>query len=124
VRRRWIAAGAAVAVLTALLVAAGTISLGPANGNPNTLSQGGDAKAGLTALERSGIGDGALSPIEILTRGSDPTQLARRLQALPGVQGASAPATAGWHQNERALVDVLAHTDSSHTVDRVHAAAH
>jgi RND superfamily putative drug exporter len=124
VRRRWIAAGAAVALLAALVVAASSINLGPTTGDPNTLSQAGDAKVGLSVLERSGIGDGVLSPIEILTHGSDPAVLAQRLQEVSRVQGATAPSDGGWRRDGLALVDVLAHTDSHSTVDRVRAAAH
>ncbi len=72
VRRRWIAAGAALAVLGRAVVAATSIHLDSANGDPNTLSQPGHAKAGLNALERSGIGDGVLTPIEISHRGRTP----------------------------------------------------
>ena len=124
VRRRWVAAGAAVAVLAALVVAATTITLGPTSGDPNTLSQTGHANAGLTALERSGVGDGVLSPTEILTRAGSPALLAERLSTIPGVQGATAPTSPAWRRGGAALVDVVAHTDSSSTVDRIRAVAH
>ena len=124
VRRRWLAAGGALAVLAALAVAAGSINLGPTTGDPNSLSQTGDAAVGLRVLERSGIGDGVLSPIEILTRDADTALLAQRLRDLPGVQGATAPAATAWHPDGLALVDVLAHTDSRSTVGLVRSAAH
>jgi RND superfamily putative drug exporter len=124
VRRRWASAGVGVAVLAALVVAVTSIQLGAGTGNPNVLSQTGDAKLGLTALEQSGIGAGALSPIEILTPGDDPAQLAARLAQLPAIQGATAPTAGGWRSDQLALVDVLAHTDASSTVDRVRIAAH
>ncbi|HLH64324.1 MAG TPA: MMPL family transporter [Solirubrobacteraceae bacterium] len=124
VKRRWLAAGTSLAVLAALVAAATTINLGSADGNPNTLSQTGPAKSGLAALERAGIGDGVLSPIEILDRTPNAAALAARLSHLPGVQGAIAPAAAGWRRGHLALVDVLAHTDASQTVDRVRDAAH
>ena len=123
VRRRWIAAGVAVAVLGALLVAATTIQMGTANGNPTTLSQRGDAGQGLTELERSQIGDGVLSPIEILASSSNAPSLARQLEAVPGVRGAAAPASARWRHGNAAVLDVLPQTDSSHTVDQVRAVA-
>jgi RND superfamily putative drug exporter len=124
VRRRWASAGVGIAVLAALVLAVTSIQLGAANGDPNTLSQTGDAKIGLTALEQSGIGAGVLSPIEILTHGGDPARLAARLAQLPAVQGATAPTAAGWRSERLALVDVLARTGASSTVDRVRAAAH
>jgi RND superfamily putative drug exporter len=113
-----------VSVLVALAVAATTITLGPTSGSPNTLATTGQAATGLTALQRSGIGDGALTPTEILTRGTDPALVARRLSTLPGVQGATAPATAGWRAGGLSVVDVVAHTDSASTVDGIRTAAH
>jgi RND superfamily putative drug exporter len=72
VRHRAAAAAAAVAVLAALVVAATSLHLGAAAGNPNVISERGDARAGLMALERSGIGAGVLSPNEILTGAAAP----------------------------------------------------
>ena len=103
VRRRWVAAGAAIAVLAALVLAASTIELGSAGGNPNALSQAGEARVGLTALERSGIGYGVLSPTEIVTHGSDPKLVAQRLDAIPGVLGATAPTAPAWRSGGLAL---------------------
>jgi putative drug exporter of the RND superfamily len=124
VRRRWTAAIGASAVLAALLVAASSLHLGAASGNPNTISQRGDARDGLTALEHAGIGAGALTPIEVLTRGSDPAHVVRATDGIDGVQGAVAPAGASWRQGGNALVDVLARSDSADTLDRVRDAAH
>jgi RND superfamily putative drug exporter len=124
VRRRWIAAGAAIAVLAVLVGGATTIDLGPPQGSPDTISRAGDARRGLDALERSGIGAGVLTPIEIRAPRGDADALAGSLAGVPGVQGAVAPATAGWHRGGSAVVDVLAHGDSGGTVDAVREAAH
>jgi RND superfamily putative drug exporter len=124
VRHRLAAAAAAVAVLAALVVAATSLHLGAGSGNPNVISERGDARTGLIALERSGIGDGALSPNEIVSPTNIASLLARRLQGLDGVQGAVAPAGAGWRRDSVALVDVLDHTDGRATTTRVRAAAH
>jgi RND superfamily putative drug exporter len=124
VRRRWLAAASALGVLAALLVAASSLHLGAAGGNPNTISKRGDARNGLTTLERTGIGAGALTPIEILTRGVDAVRVAHSLDRIDGVQGASAPAAASWRRGGSALVDVFAHDDSAATLSRVRAAAH
>jgi RND superfamily putative drug exporter len=124
VRHRLAAAAAAVAVLAALVVAATSLHLGAAAGNPNVISERGDARTGLTALERSGIGAGVLSPNEILTGAGDAPRVARRLQGLQGVQGAVAPAGSAWRRGSAAIVDVLDHSDSSATANRVRAAAH
>jgi RND superfamily putative drug exporter len=124
VRRRFLAAGAAVAVLAALLAGATTLRLGPANGNPDTISRSGEARQGLEQLERSGIGAGVLSPIEILAPRAQAGALPRRLDGIDGIQGAVAPATGGWQRGGATIVDVLAHDDSSRTVDRVREAVH
>jgi putative drug exporter of the RND superfamily len=102
-------------------VAATSLHLGAASGEPNAISQHGDAHQGLGALQRSGIGSGVLTPIEILVR-SD--ALAQRLDHLGGLLGASAPLAPAWTRGATTLVDVYAHTDSSTTVNRVRTAAH
>jgi putative drug exporter of the RND superfamily len=124
VRRRSLAAGAAVVVLAALLAGATTLRLGPANGNPDTISRSGPAKRGLEQLERSGIGAGVLSPVEVLAPRTEAAALARRLASVDGVHGAVAPAAGDWHHDGTAIIDVLARDDSSGTVDRVRDAAH
>ncbi len=123
VRGRLAAAGAAVAVLAALAVAAASITLGPADGNPDTISRGGPARQGLTLLERSGIGSGVLTPIEVLAPRARAAAVAGRLGRVAGVQGATAPA-AGWTRGPTAVVDVFPHTDAGATLDRVRTAAH
>jgi RND superfamily putative drug exporter len=124
VRRRWVAAGVAVAILAALVVAASTITLGAATGATDTISQAGDAEAGLIALERAGIGAGVLSPIEILAPTGDAAGLARSLGRVAGVDGAAAPLGAAWRRGSTALVDVFARTDARGTDDLVAGAAH
>jgi putative drug exporter of the RND superfamily len=124
VRRRFVAAGVAVAVLAALVVAATSITLGPPDGSPDTISRGGSARQGLDALEHAGVGAGALTPIEILAPRAEAAALADRLEREPGVQGATAPAAGGWTRGSDAIVDVLPHSDSSGTVAGVRDAAH
>jgi RND superfamily putative drug exporter len=124
VRHRLAAAAVAAAVLGALVFAATTIDLGAATGDPDTITRSGDARQGLDALERSGIGAGALTPIEVVARGGQTAQLVTRLGQIPGVQGAAAPAAAGWHRGSTAVVDAFARSDSRATVDRVRDAAH
>jgi putative drug exporter of the RND superfamily len=86
-RRRWLAAGAGLAVLAALVVAGTDIRLGIHDAD--TLAKSGDAKEGLVALEEAGIGEGALLPHEILIDGNtDPQRVAERLRELDGIHGA------------------------------------
>jgi putative drug exporter of the RND superfamily len=127
VRRRWIAAGAATAVVAALVLAATGLQLGTSNAN--TIAKPGDAKQGLLALERSGIGAGALTPDEVIVAGTSPQQVAATLGRLDGVHGAVAPSGADWRSEGTALVNVFGTADSStsagrKTLDRVREAAH
>jgi RND superfamily putative drug exporter len=124
VRHRLAAASLAAAVLGALVLAATTINLGAAAGDPDTIARAGDARQGLDALERSGIGAGVLTPVEVVVPGGRTAQLVPRLAHVAGVQGAVAPPAAQWHRGSTAIVDVFAHSDSSATVDRVRDVAH
>jgi RND superfamily putative drug exporter len=118
-RRRWIAAGAGLAVLAALVVAATDLRLGVHDAD--TLAKSGDAKAGLVALEDAGIGEGALLPHEILIQGdTDPTRVAERLRTLDGIHGAVAPDAPGWRRNGTAIVEAVPVADSgTHEGDAV-----
>jgi RND superfamily putative drug exporter len=128
VRRRWVAALGGAAVLAALVLAA--TGLHPGLSNVNALARSGDAKQGLLALERSGIGAGALLPAEALVgESSSPEQVARSLAAVRGVHGAVAPDSPQWRQPGTAVVDAFATADGSssggrETIDRIRTAAH
>jgi putative drug exporter of the RND superfamily len=126
VRRRWFAAGAAVAVLAALVLAA--TALKPGQANVDTLSKQGDARVGLVGLEQSGIGPGALQPMEILAPAAQADHVAAALARVPGVHGALAPAGGQWRRNGTAVLDVLGVADPStsaggDTLTRVRSAA-
>jgi len=102
VKHRAIAAGAALLILGALVVAATTMH--PGLSDLDTLAKQGDAKAGLVALENSGIGGGALVPNEVLVRGTAPEGVARALAGVDGISGATAPTDSAWRQQGSALV--------------------
>ena len=117
VRRRWIAAIGAAAILAALLVAA--IDLQPGNPNVNTIAKKGDAKQGLLALERSGIGPGALLPNEALVEGAtSPEKVAAAMAAVPGVHGAVAPISPQSRHAGAAVVDAFSISDGSSSSGR------
>jgi len=123
VRHRWTAAGGAALILAALVLAASSLQLGLSN--LNAVAREGDAKQGLVALERAGVGAGALLPHEVLVEGSkSPDAVARSLAAVSGIHGAVAPDSAAWRQPGAAVVDALAVADGSSaagrdTLDRV-----
>jgi putative drug exporter of the RND superfamily len=110
-RHRWVAAGAGLAVLAALLIATTDLRLGIHDAD--TLAKSGDAKAGLVALEDAGIGEGALLPHEILIEGhTGPKAVAERLRTLDGIHGAVAPNAPDWRRDGTALVDAVPVADS------------
>jgi RND superfamily putative drug exporter len=117
VRRRWVAAFGAAVVLVALVVAA--TSLQPGAPNLDTLTKHGDARAGLVALEQSGIGSGALEPIEVLSpAGPVASQVAAAARAVPGVHGAFTVNNAQWQRHETAVIDALPVADGSTSAGR------
>jgi putative drug exporter of the RND superfamily len=80
-RRRWLAAGAGMAVILALAFAATNLQLGASDAN--TIAKEGDAEQGLKALESAGIGEGSILPHEILVGGNtDPATVARDLNEV------------------------------------------
>ena len=109
-RHRWIAAGAGLAVLAALIIAASDLRLGIHDAD--TLAKSGPAKEGLVALEDAGIGEGALLPHEIVVEDTDPTKVAERLRTLDGIHGAVAPSAPDWRRDGTALVDAVPVADS------------
>jgi RND superfamily putative drug exporter len=118
VQRRWLAAGAAALVLVTLLIASTTLQFGAGAGNPDTISHRGDARTGLQALERSGIGMGVLTPIEIKAGRREASALLPRLQQLRGLYGAAAPTAPSWRRNNTALLDAIPIADDSSAAGR------
>ncbi|HET7572598.1 MAG TPA: MMPL family transporter [Gaiellaceae bacterium] len=107
VRARVVALLAAVAVLAALLVPAFSLRLGQAGAA--SLAHAGPARDALATLERSGIGSGVLSPLEVLTTPAAAGSLAAALARVDGVRAAVAPPA--WRRGGTALVDVLPAAD-------------
>jgi RND superfamily putative drug exporter len=127
-RRRWVAAGAGIALIVALAVAATNLQLG--SSDANTIAKKGDAKQGLVALERAGIGEGSILPHEILIEGgTKPEKVASELSKVKGIHGAVAPNDRGWRQGGTALVEAIPVPDSGTpeggtTLDDVRTTAH
>jgi RND superfamily putative drug exporter len=127
-RRRWLAAGAGMAVIVALAFSATDLQLG--TGDADTVARSGDAKEGLVALEDAGIGEGALLPHEILIEdGTDPERVAADLRNVEGIHGAVAPEDESWRRGGTAIVDAIPVPDSGSdeggaTLDRVRDTAH
>ena len=110
-RHRWAAAGAGMLVIVALAASAFDMQLGASDAG--TIAKSGDANAGLVALERAGIGEGALLPHEILIDGkTDPQKVAAALRDVDGVHGAVAPEGPEWRRGGSAIVDAIPVADS------------
>ena len=122
-RRRWLAAGAGIAVILALAFAATGLQLGTSDAD--TMAKSGDAEVGLTQLEKSGIGEGALLPHEVLVRaGTSPEKVADDLRKLDGIHAAVAPDSSDWRRGGTAIVEAVPTPDSGidageATLDRV-----
>ena len=130
-RRRWLAAhGAAAHPGRAGVRRAPNLQLGACR-TLNTLAKQGDAKQGLRALERSGIGPGALMPYEVLVEaGTTPEHVATALARRVRRSWRGRPRRTDWRPPTAALVDAFAIADAAppqrdaKPLDRVRAAAH
>jgi putative drug exporter of the RND superfamily len=112
VRRRWAAAALAIAVLVALLIPATNLHLG--NSDPDTIAKSGTARQGLHNLRDSGIGTGAIAPIETLVPEADAQKVVDAQKGVAGMHGAVAPTGPQWRRRGLALVaGVPIHGDES-----------
>jgi RND superfamily putative drug exporter len=110
-RRRWVAAGAGMAVVLALAFAATNLQLGTSDAD--TMAKHGDAKEGLVALEDAGIGEGSILPHEILVTGqTNPDTVAADLSKVDGIQVAVAPTGSDWRRGGTAIVEAVPQPDS------------
>ena len=110
-RRRWVAAGAGMAVILALALSATNLQLGAADAN--TIAKGGPAEQGLKQLESAGIGEGSILPHEILVEGNtDPSTVAADLNKVDGIHGAVAPSGPEWNRGGTHIVEAIPVPDS------------
>jgi putative drug exporter of the RND superfamily len=110
-RRRWLAAGAGMAVILALALSATNLQLGAADAD--TIAKSGPAEQGLTQLENAGIGEGSILPHEILVEGkTDPTKVAHDLNKVDGIHGAVAPSGPDWNRAGTHIVEAIPVPDS------------
>jgi putative drug exporter of the RND superfamily len=127
-RRRWLAAGAGMAIILALVFAATDLQLGTSDAD--TVAKSGDAYQGLQALEKSGIGEGALLPHEILVQsGTDTGEVTSAVAEVDGIHGAVAPDSRDWSSGGTSLVEAIPIPDSGSsegeaTLEGVRDAAH
>jgi len=116
VRRRAPAALVAIVVLAAIAIPALSTQIGAPQAG--ALAQSGDAYVGLRSLERSGIGPGVLSPMEVLVQGTGAGAVADRVAHLDGVRGAVAPAGATWQAAGTTLAVAVGNADGTSSAGR------
>ena len=92
VHRRWVAVAAAVAVLAALFVPFLSLSVGVAKAD--SLASSGPAYEAWHALRSSGVPEGALTPMLVLTDASVAQATAATTRSVPGVVTALLPSGA------------------------------
>jgi RND superfamily putative drug exporter len=126
VSRRWAAAIVSLALLVALLIPA--LGLTTGDPKPDALNGPAIAQAGLDSLEASGIGAGAMDPIEVVVQG-DAAPVASALAGIDGVRGSLAPTYANAAPDAPNLVLVIPQGDGGwddqhDLVERVRETAH
>jgi putative drug exporter of the RND superfamily len=122
VRHRFVAAGAATAMLAILIVPLFSIAIGPGS-SLDSLARSGPRYDTLHTLTDGGIGSGALTPIEVLVPASDAKAAAAAARGVDGVQ----LSVVGTVKGDQAVVDVFPtaatlNSDSAAVVDDIRAA--
>ncbi len=102
VKHRVVALFTALAILAVLIVSATDLHMG--NADPDTIAKAGSAKEGLNALADSGIGKGAIAPIETLTPTADAGRVRAAQADVGGIHGAAAPTGPDWRRDGDAVV--------------------
>jgi RND superfamily putative drug exporter len=101
VRRRWLAAGAAVLVLGLIIVPVFGIKIGQANSG--SLASSGPAFDALQTLDEGGVGTGVLTPIELLVADEEADAALSAARDVDGVR----TAVVGGSRNGTTVIDVL-----------------
>ncbi len=101
VRHRFIAAAVALALLALLVAPVFSLKIGQSN--IASLARSGPAYNTLAKLTDSGIGNGVLTPVEVLVPTADAPAVAKATAQVDGVQAAVVGGTKG----NQAIVDVL-----------------
>jgi RND superfamily putative drug exporter len=123
--RRPVVVAAAGLVIVAVLAGLGT-QLNPNEAQLKNFPGTGTAIAGRQMLADAQISPGVMKPLDVLVEhGGDARRLAAKLAGVPGLVGASAPAS--WRRGANSLVEAFPAIDGSApgiqaTIDRVNAA--
>jgi putative drug exporter of the RND superfamily len=126
VRHRWIAAGAALAVLVALVGVFTNVKIGQASSE--SLAKSGPAYSTLQVLEKGGMTTGALTPIEVLVSTDQAKNAAAQLAKISGVERAVVPSGTASNRNGQSVIVLIPDRETVNSktvgvVKRVKAAA-
>jgi RND superfamily putative drug exporter len=111
VLRRPRAIAAVGLAIVAVLVTLGT-QLNPTEAPLKNFPGTGTAITGRAQLAAAGISPGVMKPLDVLVEhGGDAQQVAARMRTVPGIVGASAPAT--WRHGADSLVEAFPATDGA-----------
>jgi RND superfamily putative drug exporter len=118
VRRRWLGGAAGLAIIVALAVPA--LSMNTGQPNTNSFPTTTPAARALQGLNRQGVPNAVVFPVQILTHGgaASAARVSQIASATPGVYTALAPATAAFRQGNDALVSVVPRDQGSTTAGR------
>jgi putative drug exporter of the RND superfamily len=83
VAHRGLAAGVAVVVLAVLIVPVFSLTTGETSAS--ALAKNGEAHEAFTHLTSHGVPSGVLTPVEVLTRSGDASEVAAKLALVPGI---------------------------------------
>ena len=86
VRRRWLAAGVAIAILALLILPLFHLTTGETSAAAQT--QKGPAHASYERLRAGGVAGGAITPVEVLVRSAQADAVRAQLAAVPGIADA------------------------------------
>ncbi len=86
VRHRWLAAGAAIAILVVLIVPLFSLTTGETSASAQAHT--GPAHVGYERLRAGGMATGAITPLEVLVRSDQAQAVRTRLAAVPGMADA------------------------------------
>jgi putative drug exporter of the RND superfamily len=111
VLRRPVAVAAVGVAIVAVFAGLGT-QLNPTEAQLKNFPGSGTAIAGRQMLADAHISPGVMKPLDVLVEhGGDPQEVAAKLATVPGIVGASAPAT--WHRGPDSLVEAFPAIDGS-----------
>jgi RND superfamily putative drug exporter len=102
VRRRWVAAGIAVAILGVLAGVLFGAKIGQASSA--SLAHNGKGYQTLQTLEKGGMSTGALTPIEILVDSNRAAPVAAAVQQVPGIERVLQPRGPGSNQRGQSVI--------------------